>query len=110
MKNRYLNEFISYISIEKNLSRNSVAAYRRDINRFIEFLGKKDVLAAGQDDVTRLIGLLKELGLVDTTIARSFSSLKSFFKFLLGEGYVTAQEPAPGTPLKPGMIIRLYLE
>jgi cell division protein FtsI (penicillin-binding protein 3) len=27
-----------------------------------------------------------------------------------GEGYVVAQNPAPGTPLKPGMIIELYLE
>jgi cell division protein FtsI (penicillin-binding protein 3) len=29
---------------------------------------------------------------------------------LSGEGYVTAQDPAPGTPLRSGMIIRLYLE
>lgn len=27
-----------------------------------------------------------------------------------GEGYVVAQNPAPGTPLEPGMIIELYLE
>jgi cell division protein FtsI (penicillin-binding protein 3) len=27
-----------------------------------------------------------------------------------GEGYVVAQNPAPGTALKPGMIIELYLE
>ena len=29
---------------------------------------------------------------------------------LSGDGYVIAQDPAPGTPLKPGMIIKLYLE
>jgi cell division protein FtsI (penicillin-binding protein 3) len=27
-----------------------------------------------------------------------------------GEGYVIAQDPPPGTPLKPGMVITLYLE
>jgi cell division protein FtsI (penicillin-binding protein 3) len=27
-----------------------------------------------------------------------------------GEGYVVAQDPPPGTPLKPGMVIELYLE
>jgi cell division protein FtsI (penicillin-binding protein 3) len=27
-----------------------------------------------------------------------------------GEGYVVAQDPAPGTPLEPGMVIKLYLE
>jgi cell division protein FtsI (penicillin-binding protein 3) len=27
-----------------------------------------------------------------------------------GEGYVVAQDPPPGTPLKPGMVITLYLE
>jgi len=29
---------------------------------------------------------------------------------MVGEGYVTAQEPAPGAHLKPGTTIRLYLE
>ena len=29
---------------------------------------------------------------------------------LSGEGYVVAQDPAPGTPLKQGMTIKLYLE
>jgi len=79
----YLSEFINFLSIERNLSLNSIESYKNDISRFISFLGKKKVVKAGQEDISGLFRLLHDLGLVDTTIARNFSSLKTFYKFFI---------------------------
>lgn len=89
-ENRYLKEFVSFLTIEKNLSSNSIQAYQRDIIRLIDFLNGTEVIKATKDDIIGLVRLLNELGLVDTSVVRNLSSLRTFFKFLNGEGYMAA--------------------
>jgi integrase/recombinase XerD len=86
--NRYLQEFLSFIGIERNLSPNTVGSYQRDLERFLTHWGDRDITTATLDDIVSLVGTLRELGLADASIARNISALKTFFKFLVGEGYL----------------------
>mgnify|MGYP003042516573 CR=1 FL=1 len=43
--NAVLNDFISYITVEKGLAENTVAAYRSDLNKFFDFCKKKKLAA-----------------------------------------------------------------
>ncbi len=83
----YLSEYLSYLKLEKSLSENSIAAYKRDIKTFISFLEfKKLNLSPARVELTHLkdfISWVNELGMSARTQARVISGLKSFFKFLL---------------------------
>jgi len=40
---RVVNDYLSFAAIEKGLSKNTVAAYRRDLEKFVNFLELKKV-------------------------------------------------------------------
>ena len=40
---QYIDEYTDFLKIEKRQSFNTVAAYRRDINRFISYFPKKEL-------------------------------------------------------------------
>lgn len=104
---KYKDLFIEYLTYEKGLSSNSVAAYRRDLEKFYAFLDKKGLLnkmeAVGRDDILEFLGWQLDNGLAHTSVARSLSCLKSFYKFLQMEGYI---EKNPTTNLETPRIKR----
>lgn len=81
--------FRSYLKLEKSLSPNSVEAYVRDIEKFLQFLEySKLELAATEIKMQHLRDFLKwisELGMTATSQARILSGLRSFYKYLLLE-------------------------
>lgn len=83
----YLSEYLSYLKLEKSLSENSIAAYKRDINTLLSFLEfKKLNISPARIELTHLkdfISWVNELGMSARTQARVISGIKSFFKFLL---------------------------
>ena len=36
--NRFISEYLTYISVEKGLAKNTITSYRRDLNLFLAFL------------------------------------------------------------------------
>jgi integrase/recombinase XerC len=74
--------FVDYLRKEKNYSKNTVRAYRRDIEMFIGFLTDEDIAEVDTNIVSYYIAFLLKHGLDTTTVARKLSSLKSFFKTL----------------------------
>lgn len=38
---RILNHFCGYLTVERGLSKNTVSAYRSDLNDFVDFLGEQ---------------------------------------------------------------------
>ena len=89
--NELLEEFLSYLSVERGLSANTLAAYRRDIARFFEYLKSRHIPSIQR--VTRQIidsFMLseKDRGLSASSISRGLACLKSFFKFLVNENKV----------------------
>lgn len=87
-----LSDYLNYQTVEKGLSKNSLAAYRCDLNRYIEFLkNKKSVMpqAASFQDILDFLEALKLLGLAESSRARNVAAIKSFHKFLVREGITT---------------------
>ena len=94
-----IGEFLNYLTYERNVSANTIEAYRDDLESFIKFLCN-DYFTMGRDqlDLRRVDHLtirayLAHLGkrkLQRSSIARHLSALRSFFKYLMREGVVEA--------------------
>lgn len=86
-----LKLYISHLTFEQNLSENSVDAYKKDITRYLNYL-KKNGIQKPQDakpvHVHRLLQALTEIGLSENSLARNLSSLRGFYRFLIGENFL----------------------
>lgn len=93
----YINGFNIYLRLEKGLSNNSIEAYVRDINKFIQYqvAVNKDIPPdkVSLNDLQDFIRWINELGLAANTQTRIISGLKAFYKYLVMEGIIR-QNPA----------------
>lgn len=83
-----MESYVRFLMLEKSLAGNSVEAYRRDIERYINFLADKQIDtfdAVTTDTVSEYITLLHSVGLSAKSIARNISALKGFHRFLVRE-------------------------
>lgn len=83
-----LNEFLNYISVERGLSNNTIEAYRRDLSRFFNYLGRRGYKlpsSATSSDASAYVQDLTECGLEVTSLSRNISAIKSFYKFACSE-------------------------
>ncbi len=89
MIDRYIEKFLNYLEIEKNMSQHTIVNYSIDLKDTAKFLGdsaqidKIDYLT-----LRKFLGELKEKNYSKRTIARKFACLRSFFKFLYREGHI----------------------
>jgi len=84
------DEFFSYLLVEKNLSENTISAYRNDIKKFIRFLKEKKYRIKKIDFLkfTEFLLNLKKQNLSVSSIIRIITSIRNFYKFLYARGYV----------------------
>ena len=75
--------FVTYVRVEKGLSANTVAAYRRDLVKFESFAKKcKLVLeTVSRDDLVDFLASLYRDNLESRTVARHLVTLRNFFRF-----------------------------
>jgi tyrosine recombinase XerC len=75
--------FLQHLAGERNLSPNTVAAYRRDLGQFIEFCARlhTDVMRADAKVIRRFLAQRVTLGDARTSIARKASALRTFYRF-----------------------------
>jgi len=83
--------FLDHCRIEKGLAMNSIAAYRRDLARFVGFCGP-DAPPPGCEGVRTYVDSLYVAGLAPRSIARHITTLRNFYAFLLQNG-VLQQDP-----------------
>ncbi len=91
--NAALRSYLHFLRLEKNSSANTVDSYRRDIERFLSYLGDAGVVTpgeAGEEKVARFVKLLGELGLSPRSVSRNVTAIKMFYRFLVAEKEVTA--------------------
>ena len=85
----YLNDYYSYLKLERSLSENSISAYLNDIKKLRDFIKFKKIdLEPNNIDIVIINDFLEhlnELGISSFSQARIVSGLKSFFKFLILE-------------------------
>ena len=77
--------FLNHLQIERGLAVNSIAAYRRDLEKFRLFLNGTELTKVTPEVITAFEVSLKESSLSVSTINRTDSTLRSFFKHLQQE-------------------------
>ena len=99
-----IGEFLDYLHYERNVSVNTITAYRDDLESFVAFLTNdyfvlgRDQLDLGSVDhlaIRSYLAWLARRKLSRSSSARKLSALRSFFKFMMREGIVPAN-PARG--------------
>lgn len=86
-----LNDFLTYLTVEVGLSENTLAAYRRDISQFLEFLrshGTSNLNSVRGEDVTRFLSHIA-CEMRECSVNRKASAIRSFSNFLLREGRIS---------------------
>ncbi|CAB4674602.1 unannotated protein [freshwater metagenome] len=77
--------FLNYCVIERGLADNSIAAYRRDLDKFSQFLTDDDLHKVTGETITEFEASLRISGMSDGSINRVLSTLRSFFKYVTQE-------------------------
>ncbi|MDT3343553.1 site-specific tyrosine recombinase XerD [Microbacterium aquilitoris] len=100
---RAVDAFLRHITIERGLSAHTVAAYRRDLTGYLDWLdehGVDDTDAVTGELVTRFAAerAASDPPPASTSLARLQSAIRSFHRFLAREGIVTED---PTTKLRP---------
>lgn len=86
-----LDDYEGYMLLEKGLSDNTVVSYRADIDKLLRFLADKKMMLRDTDAATlhEFLATLHDLGIAPASQARIISGLKSFFRYLKTEDYIT---------------------
>lgn len=82
------DEYLDYLRGECHLAANTISAYRRDMQRFVEWVGERDLAELQIQDLSLYVGFLKTEQLAPASIARNVVAIRTFFKFLQLEGVV----------------------
>jgi integrase/recombinase XerD len=87
----YIERFDDFLALEKGASVETSKAYKLDINRFVTYAKVKGAGSPTEVSARTLrdyIYHLKDLGLAPASIRRNVSAVRTYFKFLIGEGFV----------------------
>lgn len=105
----YRKGFLSFLTLERSLSKNSIEAYNRDVQKLLQFLEMKELNPSPEELDTKtiddFISWLYDMGIGARSQARILSGIKTFFKYLLTED-VLSQDP---TTLSQGPKIGMKL-
>lgn len=85
-----LKRFLTYLSVERGLAKNTILSYQRDLKSFEEFLSKrsKGLSSFTKNDIIEFIDSLRERHST-SSVCRVISSIKGLCKYLLMEKLVT---------------------
>jgi integrase/recombinase XerD len=90
-----VEEFLTSIEVEKGYSENTRVAYKNDLGQFLVYLKTRVVPALNDWSevkkdhlVAYILSLKAEREYASTTVARKVAAIKSFFHFLVAEGFI----------------------
>jgi integrase/recombinase XerD len=87
----YVERFDDFLALEQGASVQTSSAYKLDVSRFVTYAwvkGAKAPTEVGARIVRDYVYHLKDLGLAPASIRRNVSAVRTYFKFLLGEGHL----------------------
>jgi integrase/recombinase XerD len=101
-----IDAYLRHLTIERGMAKNTIAAYRADLNRYAAFLETKAITAPGQ--ITELVitdfaeSLKVKSGLISSSVARVLAGVRGLHKFWLLEnitpGDVASAVKPPKSP------------
>ncbi|MDO9472235.1 MAG: tyrosine-type recombinase/integrase, partial [Caulobacter sp.] len=107
MSEGWVDAFLEMMAVERAAARNTLTAYGKDLADAAAFLrGRgRDLATASAEDIEAWFAGLGAAGLAPATAARRRSSIRQFYRFVLGEGWRTddpsrrVEAPRQGRPL-----------
>src|SRR5687768_11429264 len=79
---RWAAACLDYLRTECHLAANTIAAYRRDLNRFSEWLGGRFAAKLGVRELSDYMAWLQTQKLAPASISRHIVALKIFYRYL----------------------------
>ncbi len=86
-----MDSFLQHLKTERNLSPETLRAYRKDLEQLRDFFETKDlalIANSSTEKVRRWLAHFAELGYSRSTVARKLASVRGFFRFLQREGRI----------------------
>ena len=87
------DDFIAYLRGECHLAANSIAAYGRDLRRFLSWADSRPMSSLGVNEISDFVAALHDEQLAPASIARCVVAVRTFYKYLQLEG-VASENPA----------------
>lgn len=91
MKN-FIQEYLTMLKVERNLAKNSIESYRRDLSQYHKFLSTdlniNSVLSVTLGHIRTYVRHLKDKGFAANSVKRAISSIRTYHNFLSSEGYM----------------------
>jgi integrase/recombinase XerD len=92
----HIDSFLNMLAVEKGLSKNTLEAYSRDVNRLASFFRAKGINSWGEGKESNFrsyFTVLRRSGLGSRSVARNLVALRQFFRFLekeeiIGKNYL----------------------
>lgn len=83
-----VEEFLSWMVAEKGRSANTIAAYRRDLGSYCEWLSTQDatVLDVTHSTLVEFVGVRRSSGAATSSIARQLAAIRMLHRYLSIEG------------------------
>lgn len=91
-----LEKYLRHLTVERGLAKNSVAAYRSDLAKYLEFLEKQglsDLALVQPNQIADFLSWLNTQGLKSSSTARFLAAVRGLHRFLLLEG-ISLDDPA----------------
>lgn len=85
---QYIEDFKTYLSVEKNFSEHTLAAYASDIVSYILWLDNISCTSVDFNKLREYLHFIQRFDYKKTTIARKVASIRTFYKFLFRERYI----------------------
>lgn len=108
---RFVDRYLTHLSVERNASPNTVRAYAADLARYLDWAERAgvDPIRLDHRSLRRYLAELDRARYARTTIARRLSAVRSLFAFLSAEGFVDSDPSsvlsAPKTPARLPKIV-----
>lgn len=85
LANSQLREYLNHLIVERGLSKNTIAAYRRDVERFISEGDVPDLTQVSGGDLEAFIARSRARGLAESSVARSVVAVRNAVEFTCKE-------------------------
>ena len=81
MISQSFGKYLDFLDVERGLSQNTIDAYNRDLNDFLNFCGETDLNKIQRTIINSYVRTLHEKKYSPTSIMRKIASLRGFFKW-----------------------------
>ncbi|HPM41528.1 MAG TPA: site-specific integrase, partial [bacterium] len=83
---RHIDEYLTFLRVERQLAANTLEAYGHDLRRFAEFLSKRgraDATDVVETDILAYLVLLHDAGLTSRSVTRNLVAIRGLFRHMI---------------------------